>query len=107
LRSKKASLRRVTGIATDDHEVKKVEVALVWKRGGKCRELLSSGRFSHSRRCGRPRAFHAAKGTSSWSFKVRHRLKRGYYVVYSRATDDAGQTQLWFGTKSRRPFRVR
>jgi hypothetical protein len=97
----------VTGIATDDHGVAKVEIALVWKRGGKCRELKASGSFSKARRCRRPRSFVAAKGTKSWSFRLRPRLKRGYYVVYSRATDDAGHTQLWYGTKSRRPFRVR
>jgi CSLREA domain-containing protein len=107
LRSKEASKRRVSGTARDDHRVAKVEVALVYKTGGDCRELLASGRFSARHRCRRPRLFVKAKGTRRWSFTLSHRLKRGYYVVYSRATDDAGHTQLLFGTKSRRPFRVR
>lgn len=107
LRARKASRRVVSGTATDDNKVVKVEIALVHKTGGNCRELLASGRFSKKRRCRRPRSFITAKGTTRWSYKLRHRLKRGYYVVYSRATDDAGHKQFSFGTKSRRPFRVR
>ena len=108
LRSKKASKRRASGIAKDDHQVVRVEVAVVRKRGGNCRELKRNGRtFGGSHRCRRPRSFLVAKGTTKWSFKLRGRLKRGYYVVYSRATDNSGHQQVSFGTKSRRPFRVK
>jgi hypothetical protein len=108
LRSKKASKRRAVGTAKDDHQVARVEVAVVRKRGGNCRELLRNGkRFGGSHRCRRPRSFLVAHGTTKWSFKLRARLKKGYYVVYARAIDNAGKQQVSFGTKSRRPFRVR
>jgi hypothetical protein len=108
LRSRKAKPRKAVGTAKDDHQVVRVEIALVRKRGGNCRELKRSGRgFGGSHRCRRPRTFLVAKGTRKWSFKLRTRLKKGYYVVYSRATDNSGRQQISFGTKSRRPFRVR
>jgi hypothetical protein len=108
LRSKKASKRRAVGSAKDDHQVTRVEIAVVRKRGGNCRELRRGGkRFGGSHRCRRPRSFLVAKGTTKWSFKLRARLKKGYYVVYARAIDNAGKQQVSFGTKSRRPFRVR
>ena len=107
LRSKGRKRRRATGTAKDDRQVTRVEVAVVRKRGGRCRELQRSGRFGKSRRCRRPRSFLVAKGTTRWTFKLRRRLARGYYVVYARAIDNTGHQQLSFGTKSRRPFRVR
>ena len=107
LRAKKPKRRRATGIAKDDHQVVRVEVGLIKKRRNRCRELLASGKFSKARRCRRPRSFLLAKGTTKWSFKLRRRLKRGYYVVYARAIDNTGRQQISFGTKSRRPFRVR
>jgi hypothetical protein len=108
LRSKKAKKRRATGTAKDDHQVVRVEVAVVRKRRGNCRELQRGGkRFGGSHRCRRPRSFLLAKGTTKWSFRLRGRLKKGYYVVYARAIDNAGKQQISFGTKSRRPFRVR
>jgi hypothetical protein len=107
LRARKAKRRRATGIAHDDHQVVRVEVGVVKKRRNRCRELLASGKFSKARRCRRPRSFLLAKGTTKWSFKLRTKLKRGYYVVYARAIDNSGRQQTSFGTKSRRPFRVR
>jgi hypothetical protein len=108
LRSKSAKKRRAVGTAKDDHQVVRVEVAVVRKRRNSCRELLSlSGRFSSFHHCRRPHSFLVAKGTAKWSFNLRHRLARGYYVVYARAIDNSGRQQITFGTKSRRPFRVR
>jgi CSLREA domain-containing protein len=107
LRSKKAAKRFVSGVASDDNAVAKVEIALVRKRRGMCRRLLASGRFSRARRCHGPGPFLPAAGTAKWRFDLKQRLDSGYYVVYSRAIDDAGRTQISFGTKSRRPFRVR
>jgi hypothetical protein len=104
----KAKNRHASGIATDDSKVAKVQVALVYKSGGKCRDLLTkSGRFSNSHRCGRPRLFITAKGTTKWTFALAGQLAPGYYVLYARAIDNKGLTQTSFGTKSRRPFRVR
>jgi CSLREA domain-containing protein len=107
LRASKDSRRLVSGVATDDNRVRKVEVSIVSKRGGMCRELRKSGRFSGPHRCGRPRTFLLAQGTSKWRFKLASRLAPGYYVVYARATDDKGHRQKVYDTKSRRPFRVR
>jgi hypothetical protein len=99
--------RRATGIAKDDHQVVRVEVAVVRKRRNRCRELGSSQHFSGWHRCRRPRSFLTAEGTTSWSLKLLPRLTKGYYVVYARAIDNSGQQQVSFGTKSRRAFRVR
>src|SRR3954468_17080299 len=78
LRSKKASKRRAVGTAKDDHQVVRVEVAVVRKRGGNCRELQRGGkRCGRSHRCRRARSFLVAKGTAKWSFKLRARLKKG------------------------------
>ncbi len=106
LGAKKTKDRRASGIAIDDSKVAKVEVALVYKSGGRCRDLLASGAFSRSHVCGRPRSFITAKGTKKWTFALSVPLAPGYYVLYSRATDDKGLKQTSFGTKSRRPFRV-
>jgi hypothetical protein len=79
----------------------------VQKKRNKCRELKANQKFQRYHRCRRPRSFLNASGTSKWTFKLRRALKPGYYVVYSRAIDNTGQRQVLFGTKSRRPFRVR
>jgi hypothetical protein len=85
----------------------RVEVAIVRKRRGRCSELLANGHFGKYARCRKPRSFLPATGTTRWSYALRQRLPLGYYVVYARAIDNAGQQQSSFGTKSRRPFRVR
>jgi hypothetical protein len=108
LGARKAKRRRATGTARDDHQVVRVEVAIVRKlRGRRCRELRANGRFTKARRCRRPRSFLPARGTTRWSFKLARKLPRGRYVVYARAIDNAGQQQTSFGRKSRRSFRVR
>ena len=107
LRAKKDADRVVSGVADDDHEVTAVDVAIVRKRGGMCKQLLPSGKFTKFERCHGPKSFLPAEGTTKWRFELKDALDRGYYVVYSRATDDSGRKQLSFGTKSRRPFRVR
>ena len=107
LRSRGAKKRRARGTAKDDHQVVRVEVAVVQKRRNRCRELKANQRFTRYHHCRRPHSFLAARGTTKWSFKLRRRLKVGYYVVYARAIDNSGRQQISFGTKSRRPFRVR
>jgi hypothetical protein len=108
LRSRKAKGRRATGLAKDDHQVVRVEVAIQTKsRGNICRQLQHNLRFSSGRHCGKPRIFFAATGTTHWSWKLKRRLPHGYYVLYARAIDNAGQQQVDYPTRARRPFRVR
>jgi parallel beta-helix repeat protein/predicted outer membrane repeat protein len=99
--------RIVRGIAFDDHKVTKVDVAIVNKRNGKCRQLLKSLEWSSYRKCGRTSSFLPAEGTTKWSYKLKKQLEAGYYVVYSRAHDGAGQRQFLFGEKSRRAFIIK
>jgi len=108
LRSKKAKSRRATGLAKDDHQVVRVEVAIQTKsRGNICRQLKHNLKFSKRRHCGKPRVFFKAKGTTKWSWKLGRRLPPGYYVLYARAVDNAGQQQVDYPTRARRPFRIR
>jgi hypothetical protein len=97
----------VSGTAGDDHKVAKVQVALVLKVRGRCRDLLSSGGFSDPRRCSKPPKFHDAKGTSKWRFKLSARLDPGKYTVFARAIDNAGQKQSGFTKKNRVAFSVK
>lgn len=107
LRARRDSRRVVSGVATDDKKVVRVEVSVVSKRGSVCRDMRKSRKFSRRHRCGKPRIFLRAKGTKKWSFKLANRLPPGYYVVYARATDSKGHVQKVYDTKNRRPFRVR
>jgi len=110
-------LKRFHGTARDaDDGVKRVDVALVQLLGGaraarkSCRALTSSGRLKRVApvrgRC-RPSIYLRAKGATKWSFTLRRRLPRGRYVLYSRATDKAGQRESGFKHGNRRAFRVR
>jgi hypothetical protein len=97
LRSRKAKPRFASGLAKDDHQVVRVEVAIQTKsRGNICRQLLHSLSFSSGRHCGKPRVFFVAKGTTRWTWRLTKRLKPGYYVLYARATDNAGHQQVDF-----------
>jgi hypothetical protein len=108
LRSRKAKARRATGLAKDDHQVVRVEVAIQTKsRGNICRQLKHNLKFSKRRHCGKPRVFFVAKGTTKWSWKLGRRLPPGYYVLYARAIDNAGQQQVDYPTRARRPFRIK
>src|SRR3954447_23292145 len=108
LRSKKAKSRRATGLAKDDHQVVRVKVAIQTKsRGNICRQLKHNLKFSKRRHCGKPRVFFKAKGTTKWSWKLGRRLPPGYYVLYARAVDNAGQQQVDYPPRARRPFRIR
>ena len=108
LASAKARPRYASGLAKDDHQVVRVEVAIQTKRAGnRCRQLQHNLRFSRERHCGKPRVFFKATGTTHWKWRLGKRLPRGYYVLYARATDNAGQQQVDFPTRARRPFRIR
>jgi hypothetical protein len=91
----------------------RVHVALL-RKGGKGCSWLSSTRGGFTKRspgadreCDTPRWIRA-DGTRSWRFKLRRRLARGRYVVYSRVTIRAGFPEARFssGDRNRIAFRV-
>jgi spore coat-associated protein N len=117
-------LRRFEGTASDDVEVAKVEIALLrlegkaraaagkrrrtacfWLKNGKARFKRTGAR---RRKCGK-QLWLRARGTTSWRFKLSRPLPRGTYVLYSRATDNAGLSEQRFtsGDRNRIRFRVR
>jgi DNA-binding beta-propeller fold protein YncE len=94
--------RRVTGTASDDFGVTRVELAVVTRRGSACLALTSSGRLRASRpaRGGCPKLWLRTRGTTAWSIRLRAGLPAGSYTLYSRATDTAGRHEARF-TRSR------
>jgi len=101
-------LKGFSGTASDNGRVAKVEVALVRRAGSKtCTALQRDGRFKRVKKCSPPARWLRAKGTSRWSFQLRRRLARGRYVLYSRATDEAGQKETRFTKGNHRTFTVR
>lgn len=91
---KASKLKGFGGTATDDGAVAKVEVGLLQVKGKKCKQLTStSAKFAKSKSCSAPTKFLKAKGTSSWSLKLRKKLPKGRYVVFAKATDDKGVAQ--------------
>lgn len=105
-RNKAKSLKTFKGTASDsDGSVAKVEIGLLWKKGSKCKQLTRSGSL-RTTKCGQPTTFLAAKGTSSWTFKLRKRLPKGRYTIFVRATDDKGAMEAGFGKTNRRSFSV-
>lgn len=100
-RNKSKSLKSFSGTATDaDGTVSKVQIAVVSKKGSKCKVMRSNGSFK-SGSC-KPSTWLTAKGTDKWSYKLRKRLAKGKYLLYVRATDDKGTV----GDPSRRSFSV-
>ena len=52
--------------------------------------MTAKGSFTKTK-CAAPK-YLAAKGTTSWSLKLKKKLKKGSYVVLVKATDDTGNT---------------
>jgi hypothetical protein len=109
------TFKRIKGKASDpDGGVRRVDIAIVRLVDGakasraRCLVLSSKGTLKPGKtakgRC--VPSFLKAKGTTSWSFKLKKKLPRGRYVVYSRATDKQGLKQKGFTSKSRKTFRV-
>jgi hypothetical protein len=105
--SKASKLKKFSGTAKDDKGVKKVEIALVKKQGAKCTQMTASGSFKALAKCAAPTSFLAAKGTTSWSYKLKKALKKGSYELFARATDNAGHKQQGFSPKSHKAFKVK
>ena len=68
--------------------VHRVDVAVARKSGKKCRFLSAKGKVGRRRSCAKPVFLHA-KGTTSWSLKLKRRPARGSYAISARATDAA------------------
>jgi hypothetical protein len=96
----------VKGTASDDKGVRSVGVAIVKKAGNKCTQLTSKGTFASLSKCAAPSSFLKAKGTKSWSLKVKG-LPKGSYTVFARAIDSAGQKQGGFGAANKKAFKVK
>jgi hypothetical protein len=98
----------VSGTATDDKGVKRVEIAIVLKKGKLCSELRSNGKFTKAAKCNKvPKTFIQAKGTSKWSFATRHKLPKGSYTFYARAIDTAGHVQSSFTSANKKRFKIK
>lgn len=102
--TKKALVFR--GTASDDKGVSRVDLAIVRRSGSTCKQLTAKGRFIALATCSAPTSFLRARGTRSWSLKVKA-LPKGSYTVFARATDSAGQKQAGYSSANRRAFRVR
>jgi hypothetical protein len=88
---KSKSFKSISGTASDNSAVTKVEIAVLKGKGSKCQGMTSSGKFAKAS-CTAPK-FLAAKGTAKWSYKLKRKLKKGTYLVLVRATDDGGASQ--------------
>lgn len=120
-RTVKASrLKGFHGTASAGGGVKRVEISLVRVSGGahiaaaSCKALWARGTFKalrltrHGRRC-TVSGWLRAKGTTRWSFALKHRLAPGGYVLTSRAVAKDGRVERSFSTRlgNRRTFTVR
>jgi Bacterial Ig domain len=88
---KSKSFKSISGTASDDSSVTKVEIAIVKGKGSSCQSMTAKGSFTKAK-CTAPK-FLAAKGTTKWSYKLKKKLKKGSYLVLVRASDDGGATQ--------------
>jgi hypothetical protein len=105
--AKASKFKNFKGTARDDVSVARVDVALVKVKGDKCTQMTSPGKFAKLAKCDAPTKFLRAKGTTTWSYKLKKELKKGSYVLYARATDGAGHVQGGFGPASKRAFKVK
>jgi Bacterial Ig domain len=85
---KSTSFKSISGMATDDSSVTKVEIAVLKGKGSSCQSMTASGKFAKAK-CTAPK-FLAAKGTTKWSYKLKTKLKKGTYLVLVKASDDGG-----------------
>lgn len=88
----------IRGIAIDQGcgaagagNVRRVSVAIARKVGKRCQHLRLNGRLGPAAKC--THVWLPAKGTRNWSFRLRHRLPHGKYLVSTRAVDAAGNVQ--------------
>ena len=73
-------------------KVKRVSVAIARTVGKRCQHVLRNGRLGRASAC-TTHVWLAAKGTKTWSFRLRHQLPRGKYLVRTRAVDAEGNIE--------------
>jgi len=99
----------IVGRATDAGcraRLSRVDLAVGRRVTGGCRFLRADGRLGARRRCSRT-PFVRARGTSSWRRVFRGRHARGTWLVWSRATDAAGNVERKASHRNRLVFRIR
>ena len=104
---KAGKLRGFSGTAKDDKGVARVEIAVVQVKGKSCKQMKSNGTLATLSKCSAPTSWLRAKGTTSWSYKLKRKLPKGSYQLFARAKDNAGQLQGGFGSASRKSFKVK
>ena len=70
-------------------QLARVLVAVALRDGKACRFVRTNGKLSKRRSCKRPLAL-PAQGLTSWKLKVKGKLPRGRYQVWSQSTDTSG-----------------
>jgi TolB protein len=100
------SWRTISGTATDDRAVARVQLSIVRRlridSRLRCRALTARGRWQTYRPFGRvckPRFLLPTRGTATWSARLERRLPTGTYTVTSRAMDSTGQRETRFATE--------
>jgi uncharacterized delta-60 repeat protein len=101
---KASKLKKITGTAAGDN-LAKVQIALnlsdskLLKKHKRCRFVTGHKgktkkyKTTKKRKCGTPAKWLTANGTTSWSYKLTGKLKKGKYTLYVRALDTAGTAQ--------------
>lgn len=117
-RVKASKLKGFHGTASAGAGVKRVDVALMRLSGratiakASCQVLTSRGKLKSLKPDRRLRCkltgFLHARGTTRWSFALRHRLAPGTYVLFSRTTAKNGAVERSFSARlgNRRTFKV-
>jgi hypothetical protein len=94
------------------YRLSKVQVAVLVARKAGCRWLGSArGRFKTVKpgpggACSAP-VWINARGTAQWRLKFRHRLPRGRYLVYARALNRAGVSDVRAKTLNKHALKLR
>lgn len=96
----------LTGTASGANGVTFVEVAIIRHAGGRCTQMTALGTFIALRACDRPRSFIFALSATRWSLRPPAPLRPGSYLVFARAIDGFGQTQVGYPPEATTAFTV-
>ncbi|MDP9383704.1 MAG: alpha/beta hydrolase-fold protein [Actinomycetota bacterium] len=87
--------------------IRRVSLAIGKTTGrNRCRFMDSRGRYGALRPCSRT-TYIPARGTTAWSLRLPRRLTRGRYIVWSRATDLAGNNERKAASRNRLRITIR